>query len=142
MSHSGSSEYPLPLTGPIPKPEFSSTSIQPHLQNSIEFNHGAVNSSTSRRLPTSSSQNSLKIYSVKTHQRHKKPSLASTGDNTETSLSNINNNNNFQLEKEVRFFMNNYIGKNLYCQDFLKYYFSYRKRQKRSLGPYYTRLQL
>ena len=110
MSHSGSSEYPLPLTGPIPKSEFSSTSIQPHLQNSIEFNHGAVNSSTSRRLPTSSSQNSLKIYSVKTHQRHKQPVLASAGDKTETGLSNINNNNNFQLESEVRVFINNHFG--------------------------------
>ena len=113
MSHSGSSEYPLPLTGPIPKSEFSSTSIQPHLQNSIEFNNGAVNSSTSRRLPSSSSQNSLKIYSVKTHQRHKQPILAPTGDTTETSLSNINNNNNFQLEKEVRFSINNHISNNL-----------------------------
>ena len=112
MSHSGSSEYPLPLTGPIPKPDFSSTSIQPHLQNSIEFKHGAVNSSTSRRIPTSSSQNSLKIYSVKTHQRHKPPVLASTGEKTETGLSNINNNNNVQLEREVRLSFSNHMDNN------------------------------
>ena len=107
MSQSGSSEYPLPLTGPIPKPEFSNSGFVSYVQNSIESDNVGVNSSTSRRVPISASQveaneESLRIYSVKTHQRHKQPVNTSSGDKTEASLSNINNNNNYQLEKEVR----------------------------------------
>ena len=107
MSQSGSSEYPLPLTGPIPKPEFSNSGFVSYVQNSIESDNAGVNSSTSRRVPISASQveaneESLRIYSVKTHQRHKQPVNTSSGDKTEASLSNINNNNNYQLEKEVR----------------------------------------
>ena len=107
MSQSGSSEYPLPLTGPIPKPEFSNSGFVSYVQNSIESDNVGVNSSTSRRIPVSASQveaneESLRIYSVKTHQRHKQPVNTSSGDKTEASLSNINNNNNYQLEKEVR----------------------------------------
>ena len=108
MSQSGSSEYPLPLTGPIPKPESGFVS---YVQNSIESENVGVNSSTSRRVPISASQGesneeSLRIYSVKTHQRHKQPVNISSGDKTEASLSNINNNNNYQLEKEVRLHSN------------------------------------
>ena len=107
MSQSGSSEYPLPLTGPIPKPEFSNSGFVSYVQNSIESDNVGVNSSTSRRIPVSASQveaneESLRIYSVKTHQRHKQPVNTSSRDKTEASLSNINNNNNYQLEKEVR----------------------------------------
>ena len=107
MSQSGSSEYPLPLTGPIPKPEFSNSGFVSYVQNSIESDNVGVNSSTSRRVPISASQveaneESLRIYSVKTHQRHKQPVNTSSRDKTEASLSNINNNNNYQLEKEVR----------------------------------------
>ena len=105
MSQSGSSEYPLPLTGPIPKPEFSNSGLVSYVQNSIESDNVGVNSSTSRRVPTSSSQDefideSLKIYSVKTHQRRKQIT-SPVGDKTETNLSNVNN-NIYQLEKEVR----------------------------------------
>ena len=113
MSQTGSSEYPLPLTGPIRKSEYSSSGVKPHLQNSIEYNNGVVNSSKSRRLPTSSSQDSLRIYSVKTHQRHKKPIIASAGDKTDTSINNINNNNNNHLEKEVISIDDCSIGNNL-----------------------------
>ena len=74
-------------------------------QNSIEYGNGGVNSSTSKRVPTSSSQEelneSLKIYSVKTHQRHKQSITSPLGDKTETNLSNVNN-NIYQLEKEVK----------------------------------------
>ena len=105
MSHSGSSEYPLPLTGPISKSELSSSGLATQYQNTIEYGNGGVNSSTSRRVPTSSSQDefideSLKIYSVKTHQRRKQIT-SPVGDKTETNLSNVNN-NIYQLEKEVR----------------------------------------
>ena len=111
MSQTGSSEYPLPLTGPIRKSEFSSSGVETHLQNAIEYDNGVVNSSKSRRLPTSSSQDSLRIYSVKTHQRHKQPILASAVDKTECSINNINNNNNYHLEKEVKLRDDYCIGK-------------------------------
>ena len=104
MSHSGSSEYPLPLTGPISS-EFSSSGLPTQYQNSIEYGNSGVNSSASKRVPTSSSQEelneSLKIYSVKTHQRHKQPITSPLGNKTEINLSNVNN-NIYQLEKEVK----------------------------------------
>ena len=73
MSHSGSPEYPLPLTRPTTT-SLLSTSKLTHLQHTIE--HQTIGGrDSSKSTHTSSSKDGLKesleIYSVHNHQRHK-----------------------------------------------------------------------
>ena len=94
MSHSGSSEYPLPLTGP------SSTSV---LSNSQEehLEHQRVSSdsrgvrSTKSAISSSSKDSvseSIRIYSVQAHKDNKRRSLRQNVN----EKNRINNNHNIE----------------------------------------------
>ena len=90
MSHSGSAEYPLPLTGTTSLLSRSSIQHTPEHQKTI-------NRSSAKSVLSSVSQDSLKqslkIYSVHTHQRKKRrspsPKITDKG----------HLNNNYNLEK-------------------------------------------
>ena len=77
MSQSGSSDYPLPLTGPTTTSLLSSSPLTV-VQRVVEHQQRDINSSSksvcSSSLKEIESKESLEIYSVHTHQRHKRKS--------------------------------------------------------------------
>ena len=92
MSHSGSSEYPIPLTGPTSTSVLSSSQLT-HAQHTIQRRNSGIKSSTKSILSSLSKdglKDSLEIYSVHTHQRRKKHSSSADANNKST----INNNYN------------------------------------------------
>ena len=98
MSHSGSPEYPLPLTGPTTT-SLRSKSKLTHVQNTIEHQtNGTRNSSKSTKSSSSKDglKESLEIYSVHNHQRHKIKSPSPVSTEKKNRI-----NNNYDPEKVI-----------------------------------------
>ena len=90
MSHSGSSEYPLPLSRPTTTSLPLSSKLA-NVQNSVEHQSTGVKNpskSAGSSLSKDTSQESLEIYSVHNHQRHKRQPPSAN-----TSEKNLINNN-------------------------------------------------
>ena len=92
MSHSGSSEYPLPLTGPSSTSVLSNSQVE---QQRVFNDSRGVNSST-KSVTSSSSKDSvresIKIYSVQAHKDHKRRSSRQNVN----EKNRINNNHNIE----------------------------------------------
>ncbi len=88
MSHSGSSNYPLPITGPTSASTLSDSRL--FEQNLVEA--GSRNTAKSVRSSslTGQSKESLEVYSVRAHQRRNK--IRSPSQRRDTNVNAINNN--------------------------------------------------
>ena len=92
MSHSGSSEYPLPLTGPSSTSVLSNSQVE---QQRVFNDSRGVNSSTKSATSYSSKDSvreSIKIYSVQAHKDHKRRSSRQNVN----EKNRINNNHNIE----------------------------------------------
>ena len=95
MSHSGSSEYPLPLTGASSTSVLSNSQVKQLEHQRVSNNSRGVNSSTKSAISSSSKDSvreSIKIYSVKAHKDNKRRSLRQDV----TEKNRINNNHNIE----------------------------------------------
>ena len=93
MSHSGSSEYPLPLTGPSSTSILSNSQAEQLEHQRVSIDSRGVNSSTKSAISSSSKDSvreSIKIYSVK--KDHKRRSLRQDVN----EKNRINNNHNIE----------------------------------------------
>jgi hypothetical protein len=95
MSHSGSSEYPLPLTGPSSTSVLSNSQAEQLEHQRVSIDSRGVNSSTKSAISSSSKDSerkSIKIYSVKAHKDNKRRSLRQDVN----EKNRINNNHNIE----------------------------------------------
>ena len=138
MSHSGSSEYPLPLTGPSSTSVLSNSQVE---QQRVFNDSRGVNSSTKSAISSSSKDSvreSIKIYSVQAHKDHKRRSSRQNVN----EKNRINNNHNIEQVIVIIWKSNRMIKRDQNIFIMILTYNISRPPQKRNQGHFCIKPQV